>query len=43
MHAFNASSFRIFEDLKLYDYFKKQKDELSKIDDEKFKKISTNT
>jgi len=26
MHAFNANSFRTFENLKLYDYFKKQKD-----------------
>ncbi len=27
MHAFNANSFRNFENLKLYDYFKKQKEE----------------
>ena len=27
MHAFNANSFRTFENLKLYDYFKKQKEE----------------
>ena len=26
MHAFNANTFRTFENLKLYDYFKKQKD-----------------
>lgn len=26
MHAFNANSFRTFENLKLYDYFKKQKE-----------------
>ena len=26
MHAFNANSFRTFEQLKLYDYFKKQKE-----------------
>lgn len=26
MHAFNANSFRNYENLKLYDYFKKQKD-----------------
>ena len=38
----NALS-RQTETTRLMAYFKKQKDELSKIDDEKFKKISTNT